>query len=674
MLQKIRFRFDTHGLGDCCHCATVLQLYRERGYDVAIQVETNKRWMWQACGIPIYDGPDQLPLHPYHYPGDFHELEAPDHSASKIAHLVLGVDDTVLPRLGTPEEVWRMISEARPNVISTISGKAHAIADRFIKGLPRPIFAVHSRGTNWSSEKSIPDGIAFETIMLLLKQTEGSVIVLDFDARAPSVAGHPRCRPILPTGEITDLDRLAALFTKIDLLIGIDSGPFHFAGMVPTLKTLGVFRQIPAPRCCIPSPMATYLVPARDHVHWQCRLDESINIPAHDDTAIPAPHFNFIEYPNDEPTAQDIVTTAVECLLPPVPGTTDQEPVESAAGNWLYRRMGHDERRLELLANGNIVAGGADCERQWRLTGDALRIYGDALSETCRLKRGPDGIYRGRWHHHEQMPIELIPIRDICHKHDLHNGDQIIWNPASAAESFAGYVDGWDLAVGTRGNGSAWLLDRQVERCNLDSPGIDDHGHMIPYVDHEDWIFQHLDVPAGCVVLDFASFIGTNAVWWAHRGVRVIGCEPLPITRTLLHRNLQLNQVTDLVTIVPKAFGASAGSARMMSHLHSASTVGSKGDVEVEVTTIDSEILPHLQRLDLIKLDVEGAECDVIEGAKETLRRFHPKLVIEVHGHLQGRTDNRTILERLLTQLGYEWREIWRNSADYYYVSAVWQG
>jgi hypothetical protein len=37
-----------------------------------------------------------------------------------------------------------------------------------------------------------------------------------------------------------------------------------------------------------------------------------------------------------------------------------------------------------------------------------------------------------------------------------------------------------------------------------------------------------------------------------------------------------------------------------------------------------------LNRIDVIKVDVEGAEYLVLRGARETLLRFHPKLVVEV--------------------------------------------
>jgi FkbM family methyltransferase len=48
----------------------------------------------------------------------------------------------------------------------------------------------------------------------------------------------------------------------------------------------------------------------------------------------------------------------------------------------------------------------------------------------------------------------------------------------------------------------------------------------------------------------------------------------------------------------------------------------------VEAVRLD-ELTGHLSRLDLIKLDVEGAEARVLAGAAETLRRFNPVLLTE---------------------------------------------
>jgi hypothetical protein len=88
-----------------------------------------------------------------------------------------------------------------------------------------------------------------------------------------------------------------------------------------------------------------------------------------------------------------------------------------AAQRWFqYERVGHDRRRLELRADGQVGEGRGGCEQTWSLVvepqdaGPCL-ILGGRGRPTCRLV--PDasvkGTWRGRWLVHERMPIVLSP-------------------------------------------------------------------------------------------------------------------------------------------------------------------------------------------------------------------------------------------------------------------------
>ena len=65
-------------------------------------------------------------------------------------------------------------------------------------------------------------------------------------------------------------------------------------------------------------------------------------------------------------------------------------------------------------------------------------------------------------------------------------------------------------------------------------------------------------------------------------------------------------------------------------------------------------ILGHVERVDLIKIDVEGREADVLRGAKNILAKFHPPIVAEYLGGdsiLKGDGDVNFIED--LAQSGY---------------------
>ena len=67
----------------------------------------------------------------------------------------------------------------------------------------------------------------------------------------------------------------------------------------------------------------------------------------------------------------------------------------------------------------------------------------------------------------------------------------------------------------------------------------------------------------------------------------------------------------------------------------------------MDAVTVDDLVRRFaLNRVDWIKLDVEGAEVEVLKGAEQSIQRFHPVLFIEVHGTLHA-------LEAFLPQFGY---------------------
>mgnify|MGYP006091446897 FL=1 len=139
-----------------------------------------------------------------------------------------------------------------------------------------------------------------------------------------------------------------------------------------------------------------------------------------------------------------------------------------------------------------------------------------------------------------------------------------------------------------------------------------------------------LDIGAnqGIYSLAFAKLIGENG--------KVIAIEPFKQMNNYFKDNIRLNGFQN-IEIIEKVVSDNIGYEEIDfgSGIVSASIVRNfKNSVKqkVESTTVD-EICKNLDRLDFIKIDIEGAELKALKGAEKTLNNHKPKLSLEVDQH-----------------------------------------
>ena len=204
---------------------------------------------------------------------------------------------------------------------------------------------------------------------------------------------------------------------------------------------------------------------------------------------------------------------------------------------------------------------------------------------------------------------------------------------------------------------------------------LDLNGHIerkIYYQEaHEIWDTVYIEsvVQPDWVVMD----IGANIGWYSLMASKKVGptgkifsIEISPDEMNKLRRNVALNQLTNIEPLL-LAIADQPGRV-FITDTRSAGTTSlaaSAGEArhEIEATSLDHFVDERkLQRIDLIKCDIEGAEVKFLTGAHASLARFKPILMIELNPSALERFGNR--LEEVtgpLTQLGYTLHQVGRD-------------
>ena len=185
----------------------------------------------------------------------------------------------------------------------------------------------------------------------------------------------------------------------------------------------------------------------------------------------------------------------------------------------------------------------------------------------------------------------------------------------------------------------------------------------------------------GAHVVDVGAYIGSHTVALAKlvgHGGMVYAIEPFPRAFGLLHINVAVNGLSDVVSLLHAAAGRAHKvgklprfpDSELETNFACIAVDGCGNDESITVIAINDLNLPAC---DLIKIDVEGLEPDVLAGATQTINRFRPVLFVENNNPDNGRPVNDAVLN-----LGY--RAFWHiapyfNPANFFQNPVdVWRG
>jgi len=171
--------------------------------------------------------------------------------------------------------------------------------------------------------------------------------------------------------------------------------------------------------------------------------------------------------------------------------------------------------------------------------------------------------------------------------------------------------------------------------------------------EHEAPITKYLDLKAGDVFVDVGAHVGKYALRIAkQKGCLVVAIEPSPKLYSALTKNVKLNKLSNVRPVNKAAYNTKA--KLQLYGADSLSLCSLKEDYRMGFVEVEAEPLDDiLNKLDIkgvkwAKIDVEGAEIEVLDGFRNTMTKDKPQIIIECHG------ENEEKVTSFMKNIGYQ--------------------
>ena len=167
---------------------------------------------------------------------------------------------------------------------------------------------------------------------------------------------------------------------------------------------------------------------------------------------------------------------------------------------------------------------------------------------------------------------------------------------------------------------------------------------------HEDEIVEHFNPKEGDVVVDVGAAFGFYTILSSKRvglNGKVVAIEAQPDSYEILNQNIKLNRLANVITLNYAAYSKESKLRLYDSYsiIQERAENNSQKYIEVNANTLDHLLLElvKITKVNWIKIDVEGAELEVLKGAVNIISRSKDiSLLIEIH-NLAG--SNSTLYE-----------------------------
>lgn len=180
------------------------------------------------------------------------------------------------------------------------------------------------------------------------------------------------------------------------------------------------------------------------------------------------------------------------------------------------------------------------------------------------------------------------------------------------------------------------------------------------------WCWEQLSRYEHATLIDVGAHTGCYTLLAKHHpDLTVHAFEPVPLTNEVLRANVRANDLQDKVTVNQIGVTEYSGTGK----LYAIKTAAGSGismvngtpahhkdvdTIDIAVTSIDDYCKKNKVIPTFIKIDTEGGEKFVLHGAKQTLKKYHPFVIVEYSAENTGQYGYvPSDIVRILEGLGY---------------------
>jgi FkbM family methyltransferase len=239
-----------------------------------------------------------------------------------------------------------------------------------------------------------------------------------------------------------------------------------------------------------------------------------------------------------------------------------------------------------------------------------------------------------------QLMVQVLSFRELGYRHvKLPMNNAQYWGAVENAERLA--LNSESIDLGWQG--------RRAYKMDLSSIGYRIKLFYVPFAIIYVFVLhqyecglsdQVVKAKEGDVVIDAGGCYGDTALYFAHevgKNGRVYSFEFLPENLVIFEQNMSLNaELSQRIHLVEMPLWSKSGEQLFVEGSGPGTRVSPKASrpdaIRRETVAIDDMVINEkLDRVDFIKMDIEGAELASLRGAENTIRQFRPKLAISVY-------------------------------------------